>query len=100
MSNLLRRASDALHHRQRQDSSDSTDAPKSPDAAKPPKEEPLNQKSQSAPTDSHDKDTFAGTATDDAAQPKQRRHWDWVPHRGNKPETKEQPSQEQRDNTN
>lgn len=63
MSDFFRRASDALHHRQRQDSTDSTDAPKSPDAAKPPGQEPLSQKSESAQPDSHVNEAFAGTAT-------------------------------------
>ncbi|KAJ5346886.1 uncharacterized protein N7506_000139 [Penicillium brevicompactum] len=100
MSDFFRRASDAFHHRQRQDSTDSTDVPKSPDLAKPPEQEPLNQKSESAQPGFHDNEAFAGTATDNVAHPKQRRHWGWGHHPGNKPETKQQPSQEQKDSTN
>lgn len=53
MSDIFRRASDAFHHRPRQDSSDSTAAPKSPDAAKLPEQEPLDQSPESAQPDPH-----------------------------------------------
>ncbi|KAJ5205087.1 uncharacterized protein N7498_005966 [Penicillium cinerascens] len=99
MSDFFRRASDALHHRQRQGSTDSTDAPKSPNAAKPPEPEPLNQKSESAQPDSHVNEAFAGTATDNVAHPKQRRHWGWGHYHVNGPEAKQQSSQEQKDDT-
>ncbi|CAL5867777.1 uncharacterized protein PFLUO_LOCUS1997 [Penicillium psychrofluorescens] len=101
MSDFFRRASDALHHRQRQDSTDSTDAPKSTDAGEAPQQEPVNQKFEPAQPESHVNEAFAGTASDDKAGPKQRRHWGWPRHEENKPETKQQPNQagEQRDNT-
>ncbi len=43
MSDFFRRASDALHHRPRQGSADSTDAPKSPDAVNHSDQDMLNQ---------------------------------------------------------
>jgi hypothetical protein len=43
MSDFFRRASDALQHRQRQGSADSTDAPTSPNAAKQPEQDMANQ---------------------------------------------------------
>lgn len=43
MSDFFRRASDALQHRQRQGSADSTDAPKSPDAANQPEADMTKQ---------------------------------------------------------
>ncbi|KAJ5998040.1 hypothetical protein N7499_005580 [Penicillium canescens] len=98
MSDILRRASDAFHNRQRQDSTGSMDAPTSPDAAKPPVQEPMNQKPQSAQPDSHAKDPVA-TSANGVEHPKHRRHWGWGYH-GKSPEAKQQPqsSQEQRDN--
>lgn len=62
MSDFFRRASDAFHNRQRQDSTGSTGAPTSPDAAKSP-EEPLNERSGSVQSESHVNEAFAGTAT-------------------------------------
>lgn len=63
MSDFLRRASDAFHNRQRQGSTDSTDVPTSPNAAKPPEQEPMHQQSASAQSNSHANDAFAGIAT-------------------------------------
>lgn len=60
MSEFFRRASDALHHRQRQGSTgstDSTDAPKSAEAKEPPEQEPLSQKPEPAQPDSHVNET-------------------------------------------
>ncbi|KAJ5610206.1 hypothetical protein N7510_006925 [Penicillium lagena] len=102
MSDFFRRASEAFHQRQRQGSSDSTDstnAPTSPDAKKLPEQEPLNQKSESAQPDSHVNEAFAGTATGNVAGPKRHRYWGWGQQQGNKPGTEQQHSQEQRDNT-
>lgn len=56
------RASDAFRRRS---STDSTDVPTSPDppsAAKPPEQEPQNQKSESAQPQSHANEAFAGVA--------------------------------------
>ncbi|KAJ5626069.1 hypothetical protein N7510_002378 [Penicillium lagena] len=95
MSDFFRRASDALHHRK--DSTDSTDAPKTLDA-----KEPLEHgQSEPAQPEAHVNETFTDTAADDKTRPKQRRHWVWGHHEGNKPETKQQPSQPeaQKDNT-
>lgn len=66
MSDILRRASESFHHRERKDSTDSThstDAPKFPDAAKTPEQEPLSQKSQSAQPGSYVNEAFASTKT-------------------------------------
>ncbi|OJJ05905.1 hypothetical protein ASPVEDRAFT_45353 [Aspergillus versicolor CBS 583.65] len=93
MSDILRRASDAFHHRQRQESTDSTAAPKSPDAAKLPEQEPLDQSPESAQPDPH------GAATDNVAHPKQHHRWGWGHRQANKIEAKQQPSQQQTDNT-
>ncbi|KAJ5812397.1 hypothetical protein N7474_008698 [Penicillium riverlandense] len=103
MSDFFRRASDAFHHRQRQDSAgstgstgstDATDAAKFPDTKKPTEQEPLSQTTQSVQPDSHVNEAFAGTATGNVANPKQRRHWAWGHHQGNKPGTDQQPTQE------
>lgn len=62
MSDFIRRASDAFHRRS---STDSTDAPTSPDppsAAKPPEQEPQNQMSESTQPQSHVNEAFAGVA--------------------------------------
>lgn len=62
MSDFIRRASDAFRRRS---STDSTDVPTSPDppsAAKPPEQEPQNQKSESAQPQSHANEAFAGVA--------------------------------------
>lgn len=62
MSDFIRRASDAFH-RQRQGSAastGSTDEPASPNAAKPPTQEPM-KKAESAPAVSQTKETVAGT---------------------------------------
>ncbi|CAI7584321.1 unnamed protein product [Penicillium glandicola] len=98
MSDILRRASDAFHNRQRQDSTGSMDAPTSPDAAKPPVQEPMNQKPEPAQPDSHAKGPVA-TSANDVEHPKHRRHWGWGYQHGKSPEAKQQPqsSQEQRD---
>lgn len=63
MSDFLRRASDALYHRQRQDSTDSTEATKSPDAGKPLEQEQLSQNTESVQPNFQGNETFAGTAT-------------------------------------
>ncbi|KAJ5474351.1 hypothetical protein N7475_003917 [Penicillium sp. IBT 31633x] len=100
MSDILRRASESFHHRDRKDSTDSThstDAPKFPDAAKGPEQEPLNQKPESAQPGSYVNEAFAGTATDNVANPKQRRHWGWGHRQANKPDTKQQPNQDRKD---
>jgi hypothetical protein len=47
MSDFFRRASDALQHRQRQDSADSTNVPDPSDAAKQPEQPSLNQQAGS-----------------------------------------------------
>ncbi|KAJ5117200.1 hypothetical protein N7448_004142 [Penicillium atrosanguineum] len=99
MSDFLRRASDAFHHRQRQDSTDSTDTPKAPDAANPPQQEPVNQKFESAQPESHVNEAFSGTATENVANPKQPRHWGWGNRQRNATETKQQSSQAQKDDT-
>lgn len=62
MSDLFRRASEALHPRQRQGSADSTEAPDPPDARKPSEPELLKQKSESSQPESHVNEAFAGTA--------------------------------------
>ncbi|KAJ5414750.1 hypothetical protein N7509_001377 [Penicillium cosmopolitanum] len=92
MSDFFRRASDAFHNRQRQDSTGSTGAPTSPDAAKSP-EEPLNERSGSVQSESHVNEAFAGTATTDTAQPTTKKHypWGWKRHQENAPE-KRKPS--------
>lgn len=62
MSDFIRRASDAFHRRT---STDSTDAPTSPDppsAAKPPEREPPNQKPESVQPQSRVNEAFAGVA--------------------------------------
>ncbi|KAJ5876056.1 uncharacterized protein N7529_001640 [Penicillium soppii] len=100
MSDFFRRASDALNHRERQDSTastSSTDAPTSPNAAKPPSQEPM-KKSESAPAGSQTKDSLFGTATNDLDQLKHRRHWSWGKQQEKGAETKQQPSQGLRDN--
>lgn len=63
MSDFFRRASDAFHHRQRQDSTDSTEATKSPDAGKPLEQEPVTQNPEPIQPDTQVNETFAGTAT-------------------------------------
>ncbi|KAJ5348398.1 hypothetical protein MYU51_015245 [Penicillium brevicompactum] len=99
MSEFIRRASDAFH-RQRQGSAastGSTDEPASPNAAKPPTQEPV-KKAQSAPAGSQAKDTGAGTTATGPENVKQRRHWGWRNQQAKNPEAKQQPSQGQRDN--
>ncbi|KAJ5930328.1 hypothetical protein N7466_005821 [Penicillium verhagenii] len=99
MSDFLRRASDAFHNRQRQDSTGSNasmDETASPNAAKPPQQEPITQKTESVQPDSHPQDPVAGTATNAADHPmKHRRHWGWGFQSGQHPEAKQQPSQQQ-----
>ncbi|KAJ5642492.1 hypothetical protein N7490_006492 [Penicillium lividum] len=98
MSEFFRRASDAFHHRPRQDSTDSTDI-KSPDTAKPPEQEQLKQKPESALPDSHESNSPSGTATDNVTHPKQRHLWGWEHHQGKKPDANQQSRQEQKDNS-
>ncbi|EKV19146.1 hypothetical protein PDIG_04360 [Penicillium digitatum PHI26] len=98
MSDFFRRASDAFHHRR--SSTDSTDAPTSPDvpsAAKPPEQEPLNQKPESTQPKSYGNEAFAGTANDNITPPKQHHLWGWPHHQEKQPGTKQQPSQKQED---
>ncbi|KAJ5319959.1 hypothetical protein PENANT_c040G03919 [Penicillium antarcticum] len=98
MSDFIRRASDAFHNRQRQGSTDSTDAPTSPNAAKPPPDqEAMRQRSASIQSDSHVNEAFAGTATNNVDHPKYRRLWA-RDQQGKSPETKQQPSDQKRDN--
>ncbi|KAJ5675013.1 uncharacterized protein N7477_004947 [Penicillium maclennaniae] len=102
MSDFLRRASDAFHHRQRKDSTGSTgstDAPKAPDAANPPQQEPMNQQSEPAQPESHVNEAFSGTATENIDNPKQPRHWGWPHREKSHPDTKQQSSQAQKDDT-
>jgi hypothetical protein len=66
MSDFFRRASDAFHHRERQDSTGSTgstDAPKAPDTAKIPEQDPINKQSQNTQPESHVNEAYSGTAT-------------------------------------
>ncbi|KAJ5764764.1 hypothetical protein N7520_004323 [Penicillium odoratum] len=101
MSEFFRRASDAFHHRPRQDSTDSTDI-KSPDTAKAPEQEQLTQKPESALPDSHNNNPTSGIATgltENVTHPKQRHLWGWDHRQGKKPETKQQSRQEQKENT-
>lgn len=62
MSDFFRRASDALQHRQRQGSTDSTDAPQSPDAANHPEQDKTNQKVGLDQSDSRPNEAVAGKA--------------------------------------
>ncbi|CAI7620064.1 unnamed protein product [Penicillium palitans] len=97
MSDFIRRASDAFRRRS---STDSTDVPTSPDppsAAKPPEQEPQNQKSESAQPQSHANEAFAGVANDNVATPKKHHMWGWPHHQGKQPGTKQQPGQKQQD---
>lgn len=64
MSDFFRRASNAFHRHQRQDSTDSTNAPKpSYDVGKPSEQEPLDQKLEATPPESHVNEVFADTST-------------------------------------
>jgi len=60
MSDFFRRASDALHHRPRQGSADSTDAPKSPDAVN--EQDMLNQQVGPGQSGSRINENVAGEA--------------------------------------
>ncbi|KAJ5090870.1 hypothetical protein N7532_009554 [Penicillium argentinense] len=109
MSDFLRRASDAFHHRDRQGSAGSvgsTDAPESPGAAKSPtspEQDSMNQKSQSTqptqPTTNFEPSAgiASGNTANTASPNSQRRHWGWPHKKGGKPETKQPSSQEQKD---
>lgn len=59
MSDFFRRASDALQHRQRQGSTDSTDAP---DAANHPEQDKINQQVGPNQPDSRVNEAVAGEA--------------------------------------
>ncbi|KGO75364.1 hypothetical protein PITC_001640 [Penicillium italicum] len=98
MSEFIRRASDAFHRRR--SSTDSTDAPTTPDppsAAKPPEQEQLNQKAESTQPKSYMNEAFAGTANDNVVPPKKHHIWGWPHHDGKQSGTKQQPSQKQED---
>lgn len=69
MSDFFRRASDALHHRPRQDSTDSTDTPKSPDAANHPEQDMRNQQAGPDQSGSRVNETFAGEAAGTIPRP-------------------------------
>ena len=69
MSDFFRRASDALHHRPRQGSADSTDAPKSPDAVNHPEPDMLNQQVGPDQPGSRVNETFAGGAAGTVPRP-------------------------------
>ncbi|KAJ5911031.1 uncharacterized protein N7473_000334 [Penicillium subrubescens] len=99
MSDFFRRASDALQHRQRQGSTDSMDAPQSPDAAKYPEQDKINQKVEPSQSDSRPNEVVAGKAAGNEAHPKQHRYWVWGHHQGNKPLEKQQSNQDQKDDT-
>ncbi|KAJ5512809.1 hypothetical protein N7463_002361 [Penicillium fimorum] len=98
MSDFVRRASDAFHHRR--SSTDSADLPNSPDppnAAKPPEKESLNQKPEPTQPESHVNEAFAGVASDNVPPPKQHRLWGWPHHQAKQTGTNQQPSQKQED---
>ncbi|KAJ5753538.1 uncharacterized protein N7511_007691 [Penicillium nucicola] len=103
MSDFLRRASDAFHHRERQDSTSSTgsagsmDAPISPNAAKLPEQQPANQKFESAQPASQASNPSADTATKDL---KNRHSWGWGNKHGKIPDSKQQPNQKPKDSSN
>lgn len=69
MSDFFRRASDALQHRQRQGSADSTDAPTSPNAAKQPEQDMANQQVEATQPESRVNEAPAGGATGTISYP-------------------------------
>jgi hypothetical protein len=116
MSDFFRRASDALQHRQRQGSTDSTDAPSSPDAANHPEQDKINQQVGPNQPDSRGNEAVAGKAAGtipysqdrsgtysshvgDNAPPKQHRYWVWGHRQGDKPPQKQQSNQDRKVDT-
>ncbi|KAJ5613897.1 hypothetical protein N7528_007551 [Penicillium herquei] len=75
MSDFFRRASDAFHHRPRQDSTGSTSSTEGAmdsSATKAPDQQPLNQNLQSNQPQTNESLAGAGTA-----KPKQHHLWGW-----------------------
>lgn len=69
MSDFFRRASDALYHRPRQGSADSTDAPKSPDAVNQSEQDMLNHQVGLNQSGSRINDNVAGEAAGTSPHP-------------------------------
>ncbi|KAJ5726113.1 uncharacterized protein N7483_007470 [Penicillium malachiteum] len=83
MSDFFRRASDAFHHRPRQDSTgstSSTEAAIDSSAAKAPDQQPLNPSSQTVQPQPQS-GSYAGTTT---AKPKPHHLWGWKHGQENK----------------
>jgi len=99
MSDFFRRASDALQHRQRQGSTDSTDAPKSPDAENHPEQDMINQQVGPNQPDSRVNEAPGGEAAGNDTHPKQRRFWVWGHHQDKQPLQKQQSNQDRKDDT-
>ncbi|KAJ5389107.1 uncharacterized protein N7496_000175 [Penicillium cataractarum] len=98
MSDFFRRASDALQHRQRQGSADSTDAPKSPDAANHPEPDMIKQQAGTNQPESRVPEASAGGAAASDAHPKHR-YWVWGHRQENKPLETQQSNQGRKDDT-
>ncbi|KAJ6035945.1 hypothetical protein N7540_000224 [Penicillium herquei] len=98
MSDFFRRASDAFHHRGRQDSTSSTsstEAATEPSAAKAPDQQALNQKSQTIQPQAQS--ASSGTATENAAKPKPHHLWGWKHGQETKTDPKEIPAKKKDD---
>ncbi|KAJ5669108.1 hypothetical protein N7462_010178 [Penicillium macrosclerotiorum] len=115
MSDFFRRASDALQHRTRQDSTSSTSSTEGAidsSAAKAP-DQPLNQQAQTAQpqpqTHAYPNESFSSTAPgivctcvneiilENIANPKPRRLWGWKHDQENKTDPKQIPAQKKDD---
>ncbi|KAJ6032632.1 hypothetical protein N7540_003364 [Penicillium herquei] len=103
MSDFFRRASDALQHRTRQDSTSSTSSTEGAidsGAAKAP-DQPLNQQAQTAQPQpqihAYPNESFSATAPENIAKPKPRRFWGWKHDQENPTDPKQIPAQKKDD---